>query len=167
MMVRHPDFDIGSFLAERDRPASVATVSERGRPALASMWYWFGDQRFWFHSPKAGPAPFLRAAAKGRLVSVMIETFNPAGRVIKLRSTGAARIDAFDRERVVKIYDRYLASTDAWNPEWNAQVDDDAYQLWSVEPTVGSAVQFPRLQDAGGTYRWRTVDEFISAITAI
>lgn len=130
------------------------------------MWYWFGEQRFWFHSPRLEPAPFVRAAAAGSLVAVMVETFDPAGRVIKVRATGPARVEPFDRERVVRIYDRYLSSSDAWSPGWEAQVEDDGYQLWSVEPAAGTAVQFPQLQDAGGTYRWRTAAEFINAMTA-
>jgi hypothetical protein len=165
MPALRPDFDVMSFLAELDRPASVATVTQRAGPALASMWFWFSDERFWFHSPTLEPAPFLRAAGEGRLVAVMVETFDPTGRVMKVRTTGPARVEPFDRERAVRIYDRYLSSSDAWTPGWEAQVVDDHYQLWSVEPAVGTAVQYPQLNDAGGAYRWRTAAEFIEATT--
>jgi hypothetical protein len=65
-----PGFDIFGFLDEPGRPASVATVTASGQPALAMMWYSFEDDHLWFHSPEAGPAPFLRAAAENREVPV-------------------------------------------------------------------------------------------------
>jgi hypothetical protein len=59
-----PTFDVLGFLAEAGRPASVAMVSGRGRPALAMMWFLLEDDRLWFHTaePPGLPAPFLRAA---------------------------------------------------------------------------------------------------------
>jgi Pyridoxamine 5'-phosphate oxidase len=59
-----PTFDVLGFLAEPRHPASVATVSGRGRPALAMMWFLLEDDRIWFHTaePPGPPAPFLRAA---------------------------------------------------------------------------------------------------------
>ena len=46
-----PAFDVLGFLGEPGRPASVATVSGRGRPALAMMWFLAEDERLWFHTP--------------------------------------------------------------------------------------------------------------------
>ncbi len=159
--VDRPDFDVGAFLAELDRPASVASVTPTGRPALASMWFCFQDARFWLHS-RGGP--FIAAADRGALVAVMVETFDPAGRVIKVRATGTARCEATDHERISRIYDRYLSSSSAWTPGWRAQVRDTGFDLWSVEPETGSAVQFPALHDAGGEFRWRTTAAFLDAL---
>ena len=63
-----PTFDVLGFLDEPGRPASVATVSGRGRPALAMMWFLLEDDRLWFHTaePPGLPAPFLRAGASWR-----------------------------------------------------------------------------------------------------
>lgn len=62
-----PAFDVLGFLDEPRRPASVATVTARGRPALAMMWLLVEDERLWFHSPgRPGvPAPFIGAAREG------------------------------------------------------------------------------------------------------
>jgi hypothetical protein len=45
-------FDVLGFLDEPGRPASVATVTGRGRPALAMMWFLVEDERVWFHTPE-------------------------------------------------------------------------------------------------------------------
>jgi hypothetical protein len=45
-----PTFDVLGFLSEPRRPASVATVSGRGRPALATMWFLVEEDRLWFHT---------------------------------------------------------------------------------------------------------------------
>jgi hypothetical protein len=73
-----PSFDVIAFLREPRRPASVATVTGRGRPALAMMWFLLGEGRLWFHTADGdAPSPFLRAAAAGQDVAVMIATFSP------------------------------------------------------------------------------------------
>jgi Pyridoxamine 5'-phosphate oxidase len=71
-----PTFDVLGFLHEPRRPASVATVSGRGRPALAMMWFLLEDDRLWFHTaePPGLPAPFLRAARERAEVAVMVAT---------------------------------------------------------------------------------------------
>ena len=48
--MEQPTFDVLGFLHEPRRPASVATVSGRGRPALAMMWFLVEDDRLWFHT---------------------------------------------------------------------------------------------------------------------
>lgn len=128
------------------------------------MWFAFDDGRYLFHSPGHGVAPFVQAADRRSLVAVMVETFDPSGCVMKVRATGPARREPLNLEQVVRIYDRYLSSSDAWEPSWEAQARDSGYVLWSVEPTEGSAVQFPQLHDAGGTYRWRTSEQLLNAI---
>jgi len=62
--MERPIFDVLGFLHEPGRPASVATVSGRGRPALATMWFLVEDDRLWFHTAQSPglPVPFLRAA---------------------------------------------------------------------------------------------------------
>ena len=62
-----PAFDVLGFLGEPGRPASVATVSGLGRPALAMMWFLAEDERLWFHTPEppGRPAPFVRARVSG------------------------------------------------------------------------------------------------------
>jgi Pyridoxamine 5'-phosphate oxidase len=83
-----PTFDVLGFLDEPGRPASVATVTGRGRPALAMMWFLVEDERVWFHTPEAagGPAPFVRAAREGAPVAVMVATFDPPADVWQVRS---------------------------------------------------------------------------------
>ena len=69
-----PSFDVLGFLQEPRHPASVATVTGQGRPALAMMWFMLAEGRLWFHTPEGGsaPSPFLRAAGGGHDVAVMI-----------------------------------------------------------------------------------------------
>ena len=85
-------FDVLGFLHEPGRPASVATVSGRGRPALATMWFLVEDERVWFHTaePPGLPAPFLRAARAGAKVAVMVATFLPPADVRQVRMSGPA-----------------------------------------------------------------------------
>lgn len=161
-MVARPRFDVPAFLAEPHRPAAVAVVNRRGEPALASMWFLFEDRRMWFHTATIGPpSPYLAAAHVGATVAVMVETFDARDRVLKVRVTGPARIETTDIERVQRIYDRYLGgNVNAWSPAWDEQARSSDYQLWSVSPDRGSAVDYPRLQNGGGIYRWEDLSDF-------
>lgn len=159
------DFDVGAFLSEPLRPASVATVTGSGRPALATMWFVFADDRFWLHSP-GGPSPFVRAATRSELVAVMVETFDPSGRVIQVRATGPAAVERDDVDRAHQIYDRYLGHDGLWTDEWQEQASDPSYVLWSIEPDQGAAVQYPKLENAGGVFRWSSSAEFLRAVDA-
>ncbi len=158
-------FDVRAFLNEPLRPASVATVSPTGRPALATMWYLFAEDVFWFHSPGPSSA-FLRSAQNRRLVSVMVETFDPVGRVVQVRVTGPASIEQTDEARVHRIYDRYLGPNDLWSAGWREQQCNKSYVLWTVEPVTGAAVQYPELRDADGVFRWTDKKTFRAELDA-
>ena len=147
-----PSFDVIAFLQEPGRPASVATVTGRGGPALAMMWFILAERRLWFHTPEGGdaPSPFLRAAAGGRDVAVMIATFSPPDDVRQVRVSGPARLEERDDARVHAIYRRYV---DAWTPAWDEQVTSEGYRLWSMLPARGMAVTYPGLAD-GPVFRW-------------
>jgi hypothetical protein len=150
--MNQPSFDIIGFLDEAGRPASVATVTGTGRPALAMMWFMVEDGRLWFHTPQdpGRPAPFLQAAAQERDVAVMVATFDPPADVRQVRATGRARLEARDDQRVRRIYDRYV---DAWSPKWQRQLAAANYHLWSMVPERGMAVAYSNLDD-GPTFRW-------------
>lgn len=154
-----PSLDVLSFLAEPGRPASVATVTGRGLPALAMMWFAVEDGQAWFHSPRDEPAPFLRAAERNEPVAVMVATFRPPDDVRQVRMTGAARLAAArDDDRVRRIYERYVP---AWTPDWEGQATSENYRLWSMTPERGMAVAYPGL--AGGPpFRWSGPDAFLA-----
>lgn len=160
------DFDVQGFLQEPLRPASVSTVTAQGRPALATMWFLFEDWRFWFHSPSGGQNPFLRAARAEQLVAAMVETFDPTDRVIQVRVTGPAKVHDRDGDRVHRLYDRYVGPNELWSEQWEQQAADPTYELWSIEPRSGAAVQYPRLQDAAGVFRWTDLASFQRAVTS-
>jgi Pyridoxamine 5'-phosphate oxidase len=147
-----PTFDVLGFLGEPGRPSSVATVTGRGRPALAMMWFLMEDHRLWFHTPEVPglPAPFIRAAREGAPVAVMVATFSPPTDVRQVRMTGPARLEERDDARVRRLYGRYV---DAWTPKWERQATLASYRLWSMSPERGMAVTYPDLRD-GPTYRW-------------
>ena len=147
-----PGFDISGFLAEPGRPASVATVTGRGRPALAMMWFVLAEGRLWFHTADGGvpPSPFLQAAAEGREVAVMVATFDPPDDVRQVRVSGPARLEERDDARVRAIYGRYI---EEWAPRWHDQATSAAYQLWSMLPERGMAVTYPGLADRP-VFRW-------------
>lgn len=147
-----PTFDVLGFLAEPGRPASVATVSGRGRPALAMMWFLVEDERLWFHTARSPgqPAPFVRAACERAEVAVMVATFDPPADVRQVRLTGPARLEERDDARVRRLYRRYV---DAWTPRWERQATAASYRLWSMSPDRGMAVAYPGLLD-GPTFRW-------------
>jgi hypothetical protein len=147
-----PGFDVLGFLAEPLRPASVATVTRRGRSALAMMWFVLAEGRLWFHTPVGGgpPSPFLRAAAEGREVAVMVATFNPPDDVRQVRVSGPARLEERDDARVRAIYDRYI---DEWTPGWHGQATSADYRLWSMRPERGMAVTYAGLADRP-VFRW-------------
>ena len=148
----HPSFDVLGFLDEPGRPASVATVTGQGHPALAMMWFSVAEDRLWFHTPGGGdiPSPFLRAAAGHRDVAVMIATFDPPDDVRQVRMTGPARLEARDDGRVRCLYGRYVS---IWTPTWQKQATSPDYQLWSVAPQRGMAVSYPGLK-GGPAFRW-------------
>ena len=152
-----PSFDVLSFLAEPGRPASVATVTGRGRPALATMWFAVEDGEVWFHTPRDEPAPFLRAAERNEPVAAMVATFSPPDDVRQVRMTGPARLAAArDDDRVRRIYDRYVPE---WTPDWEEQATSENYRLWSMTPERGMAVAYPGL--AGGPpFHWSGPDGF-------
>jgi len=148
----NPSFDVLSFLDEPGRPASVATVTGKGDPALATTWFTVGEERLWFHTADGGdhPSPFLRAAAGNREVAVMVATFDPPDDVRQVRVTSPARLEARDDGRVRRLYRRYVS---AWTPKWEAQAISRDYQLWSMSPQRGMAVAYPDLKDSP-TFRW-------------
>ena len=145
-------FDVLGFLDEPGRPASVATVTARGRPALATMWFLLEDERLWFHTPESLdlPAPFIRAARARAPVAVMVATFDPPADVRQVRMTGPSRLEERDDERVRRIYRRYV---DEWTPRWERQATSAGYRLWSMSPERGMAVAYPGLND-GLAVRW-------------
>lgn len=147
-----PSFDVLGFLHERRQPASVATVTSNGRPALAMMWFVLDEGRLWFHTPTGGspPSPHLRAAAEGREVAVMIATFNPPDDVRQVRMSGSAQLEDRDEGRVRAIYGRYI---DAWTPGWHEQATSTDYHLWSMVPERGMAVTYPGLEGRP-VFRW-------------
>jgi hypothetical protein len=154
--MERPSFDVLSFLAEPGRPASVATITGRGRPALAMMWFAVEDGRVWFHTPRDEPAPFLRAAGRGEPVAVMVATFSPPDDVRQVRMTGTARLADTDDARVRRIYGRYVPE---WTPDWEHQATSEGYCLWSMSPDQGMAVAYPGL--AGGPpFCWSSPDTF-------
>ncbi len=148
----NPSFDVLGFLDEPGRPASVATVTDKGHPALATMWFTAGEDRLWFHTPDGGdhPSPFLRAAAGNREVAVMIATFDPPDDVRQVRMTGPARLEARDDGRVRCLYSRYVST---WTPTWETQAISPNCHLWSMSPQRGMAVAYPDLKDSP-TFRW-------------
>jgi hypothetical protein len=147
-----PTFDVLGFLHEPQHPASVATVSSRGRPALAMMWFLVEDDRLWFHTAESPglPAPFLRAARERAEVAVMVATFNPPSDVRQVRMTGPARLEERDDARVRRLYQRYVGG---WTSKWERQATAASYRLWSMSPDRGMAVTYPGLED-GPTFRW-------------
>jgi Pyridoxamine 5'-phosphate oxidase len=148
----HPSFDVPGFLDEPGRPASVATVTGKGRPALAMMWFCVGEDRLWFHTPGGGdiPSPFLLAASGHQDVAVMIATFDPPDDVRQVRMTGPARLEARDDGRVRRLYGRYVST---WASVWEKQATSPDYHLWSMSPQRGMAVAYPGLKD-GPAFRW-------------
>jgi pyridoxamine 5'-phosphate oxidase-like protein len=150
--MEQPTFDVLGFLHEPRRPASVATVSGRGQPALAMMWFLLEDDRLWFHTAESPdlPAPFIRAAQERAEVAVMVATFHPPADVRQVRMTGPVRLEEPDHARVRRLYGRYV---DAWTPKWERQATSPGYRLWSMSPERGMAVAYPGLQDSP-TYRW-------------
>jgi hypothetical protein len=150
--MEQPTFDVLGFLHEPRRPASVATVSGRGRPALAMMWFLLEDERLWFHTAELPglPGPFLRAARERAEVAVMVATFDPPADVRQVRTTGPARLEDPDHARVRRLYGRYV---DGWTPKWERQATAASYRLWSMSPERGMAVAYPDLEDSP-TYRW-------------
>ncbi|OLT39554.1 hypothetical protein BJF85_25570 [Saccharomonospora sp. CUA-673] len=157
-----PNFDVVAFLDEPGHPAAVATVTGRGRPALATMWFLLADGRLWFHSPVDAPAPFLDAAAAGREVSVLVATFAPPHDVRQFRTTGPASLEEPDLDRVHRIYERYLPE---WTPDWTEQAASPRLRLWSMVPARGMAVAYPDLADAD-VYRWSDPSELLSEPTS-
>jgi len=150
--MERPTFDVLGFLHEPGRPASVATVSGRGGPALATMWFLVEDERLWFHTAESPglPAPFLRAAREREEVAVMVASFNPPADVRQVRMTGPARLEEQDYARVRRLYQRYV---DEWTPKWERQATSATYRLWSMSPDRGMAVAYPGLND-GLAFRW-------------
>lgn len=150
--MERPIFDIPGFLAERARPASVATTTGRGNTALAMMWFVAEDHRLWFHTPveSGRPAPFLDAARDEREVAVMVATFDPPDDVRQVRMTGPARLEAKDVARVRRIYERYVPE---WTAAWAKHAASPNAGLWSMSPERGMAVTYPGLEN-GPVFRW-------------
>ncbi|OXM56453.1 hypothetical protein CFP71_12900 [Amycolatopsis thailandensis] len=137
-------FAVQAFLDEPRLPASVATTTGRGNPALAMMWFVAEEGRLWFHTPVAGdrPSPFLAAARANREVAVMVATFDPPDDVRQVRMTGPARLETKDLARVRRIYERYVPE---WSPAWTDHAASPAALLWSMSPDRGMAVAYPGL----------------------
>jgi hypothetical protein len=152
--MEQPTFDVLGFLDEPGLPASVATTTKLGNPALATMWFVVAEDRLWFNSPEEGdrPTPFLAAARAGRDVAVMVATFKPPADVRQVRMTGPAKLEPRDNARVRRIYERYVPE---WTETWAAHAASTKFHLWSMSPERGTAVAFPDLID-GPAVRWST-----------
>lgn len=159
--MQSPSFDVFSFLGEPRHPASIATVTSNGSPALAMMWFAFDEDCLWFHTPKALPSPFLRAATENREVSVMVATFSPPDDVRQVRMTGPARLEARDDGRVRGIYHRYVST---WTPKWERQATSANYRLWAMSPRRGMAVAYPDLEGSPD-FRWSEPATFLALRT--
>ncbi|WP_410579526.1 pyridoxamine 5'-phosphate oxidase family protein [Amycolatopsis sp. lyj-108] len=145
-------FAIQGFLDEPRLPASVATTTGRGNPALAMMWFVAEEGRLWFHTPVSDgpPSPFLAAARDDREVAVMVATFAPPDDVRQVRMTGPARLEAKDVSRIRRIYERYVP---AWSPSWAEHAASPDARLWSMSPDRGMAVAYPGLENRP-VFRW-------------
>ncbi|AGM06486.1 pyridoxamine 5'-phosphate oxidase family protein [Amycolatopsis keratiniphila] len=147
-----PTFAVQDLLDESRLPASVATTSGRGNPALAMMWFVAEEGRFWFHTPVSdgAPSPFLAAARDNREVAVMVATFAPPDDVRQLRTSGPARLEAKDLARIRRIYERYIPG---WSPDWAKHAASPDARLWSMSPDRGMAVTYPGLENRP-VFRW-------------
>ncbi|MBB5858141.1 pyridoxamine 5'-phosphate oxidase family protein [Amycolatopsis umgeniensis] len=154
--MERPGFDVQGFLGERERPASVATTTRRGTPALAMMWFVAEENRLWFHTPEGRPAPFLDAARLCRDVAVMVATFAPPDDVRQVRLTGPARLESKELPRIRRIYERYIPE---WTDSWAAHAASPDAVLWSMAPERGMAVAFPDLENTP-VFRWDDIAEY-------
>lgn len=145
-------FDVAGFLAEPRRMAQVAAVSPRGVPLLGSVWFLYGDGRFWFSSHPS--TPFGAAAAREAEVAVLVDEFDPPQGIRQVRVRGPARVEEPDPARVASLYARYLGpDADAWPQFLRARVTDEAWSLWSVPPDTGVATVNPGFRP--DEIRWR------------
>jgi hypothetical protein len=138
-MGRQNGSDFRAFLNEPMRPAQVSAVSQSGLPVLGSLWFLFEDGRFWFNSLSG--TPLLKAASDGTAVAVLVDDFDPPGRIMQVRVRGEGSIESPDSERVARIYGRYLGEPVAsWPLSFPGRLTDPAWTLWSVLPRSGMAV---------------------------
>ncbi|TCP51938.1 hypothetical protein EV191_106102 [Tamaricihabitans halophyticus] len=155
--MNQPDFDVRGMLDEPGLVASIATVTATGRPALAVVWFCHADSRLWFNSPRGEgrPEPFLDAARRGADVAVLAAIFNAPNDIRQFRATGPARLEDRDGVRVRRVYDRYISE---WTPQWLEHLTSTRYQLWSVLPASGMAVDYSGFRDSP-VFRWASVGE--------
>lgn len=148
---------VRDFLDEPRLPASVATTTGRGNPALAMMWFVAEEGRLWFHTPvpDGRPSPFLTAARDYREVAVMVATFDPPDDVRQVRMTGPARLEVEDVARIQRIYERYIP---AWSMDWADHAAAPGARLWSMSPDRGMAVAYPGLENRP-VFRWSSAAE--------
>jgi hypothetical protein len=149
-------FDVGEFLAETGRSAQVASVSPAHIPLLASLWYLFDGQKFWFRSPLS--SPLVRAAERGVELAVIVDDFNPPVSIRQVRVRGHGRTEPHDSIAVHRIYERYLGiAVQDWPPLFRGTVEiAEGWTLWSVSPESGMAVTSPGFVEE--VYRWDTPD---------
>jgi hypothetical protein len=149
-------FDMRSFLDEPLRPAQVATVSRSGLPLLGSLWFAFEDDLFWFTSLDG--SPLLVAPTQRSAVAVLVDQFDPPGRIRQIRVRGSSRVESHDPERVYRIYRRYLGkSVDAWPLSFPERLDDPSWTTWSVSPDTGLAVDHENF--VGNEMRWNVLSD--------
>jgi hypothetical protein len=149
--------EAAAFLAEAGRTAQVASVARSGRPILGTLLFVFEEGRFWFYSRPEGPLP--RAAARGELVAVIVDQFEPPA-IRQIRATGRGEVRAeHDRARIRRIYARYFGDdVEHWHHFFRESVDDLAYSLWAVEPANGVAVIYDDY-DRAREVRWSEPSE--------
>jgi hypothetical protein len=145
-----------ALLDEPLRLAQVAAVSPSGVPLLGSQWFVFESDRFWFTSQQG--SPLVTAASAGKEVAVIVDEFRPP-QILQIRVRGAGSVHEHDRERLVRIYQRYLdGSIDEWPLSFPERLDDPTWLLWSVPPTSGLAVDSSGFTDQESS-RWRSLAE--------
>lgn len=142
---------VAEFLSEDLRMAQVAAVSKSGVPLLGSVWFVFGDDRFWFSSHPS--SPLVAAAARAADLAVLIDQFDPPDRIRQVRVRGPGRVETHHPERVQQIYERYLGrDVSTWPDFFRARVNDDSWILWSVSPRRGVATMYPDFREE--STRW-------------
>lgn len=145
-----------AFLAEPLRPAQCAAVSPSGAPMIGSFWFLFDQGQFWFSSRRQ--TPLATAAAKGTEIAVIVDDYSPPGSIRQIRVRGPGRVESQDREKVQRIYERYLGGDlDQWPRAFVERLTDPSWVLWAVLPRTGRISISPNFETSEVT--WRHLDD--------
>src|ERR1044071_332606 len=134
-------FDLDEDAAQRlmnevlRRPlfAHLATASQRG-PRESPIWFLWEDEAIWIIGNQRTDSFPSRISAEPRCALGIVDFDLAKGMVQHVGIRGRARLEPHDRDRMERVFTRYLGERSRWDSRFVKILDDVDYIFIRLEP---------------------------------